>query len=191
MSRRAVFVLFASASLGAVSCGSQAPETSATFAAPSPANFDSVARTLDAHCGTLDCHGSPARNFRMYGYSGRRLDRGDVPGGAPTTPKESGADYCSAISLEPEILARVTAEGGARPERLTLIRKARGTEDHVGKVVFPEGSEGDLCLTDWIHGAAQPAHCNNSLNHFDRPPPARIPSGEVDLSVCNRALEDQ
>lgn len=190
MNRSAVFALVAG--LSGVACGSQAPVTSETFAAPSPANFDSVARTLDAHCGTMDCHGSPARNFRMYGYSGRRLDRLDVPGGAPTTPKESGADYCSAIALEPEILAQVTAEGGARPERLTLVRKARGSESHVGNVVFPEGSEGDLCILDWLRGAAQPAHCNNSLTaDFDRPPPVPVHVGDVDVSVCNRAVEDQ
>jgi len=164
-----------------------------TFAVPSTTNFEYVANTLDAHCGTLDCHGASGRNFRMYGYSGRRLDPKDVSGGLATTPREVGADYCSLTSLEPEILAAVVAEGGARPERLTFIRKARGAESHTGGTVFPAGSDGDKCLTLWLAGKGESASCDNSLSDFDRPPaPAPPVNGvAVDVSACNRPTEER
>jgi hypothetical protein len=167
------------------SCSSPYEGERASARLPSPENFDSVAVTLEAHCGSLDCHGQPGRNFRLYGYSGRRLDPKDVPGGLPTTPKESGVDYCSAAELEPELTAQVLAEHGARPERLTLVRKARGSERHVGGSVFPKDSLGDQCLVAWLSGGAQPFLCNNSLTDdpAHRPPPAK--QGAVDLSACN------
>ena len=167
-----------------VACGSVdgAPEQ---YAVPSSAHFDSVARTLDAHCGTLDCHGSTGRNLRLFGYSGMRLDPRGVSGIGATTALEAGADYCSVIALEPELLERVAAERGARPERLTLVRKARGSEAHVGKTVFPEGTPGDRCLTEWLAGqsGSLAATCDASLGDLRDPPPAT--SGTVDLSACN------
>jgi hypothetical protein len=128
------------------------------------AHFDVVAETLDFHCGSFDCHGGMGRNLRLYGVSGRRLAPGDVPCGAPTTAAEVEADYRSAAGLEPEVLAEVFASGGKSPERLTLVRKARGAEAHRGGKVFPAGSDGDLCLVSWVSGAPElVASCNNSL----------------------------
>lgn len=182
------FSSYAALALGAIlgaSCSSPYEGETTSVRLPSPANFDSVAVTLDAHCGSLDCHGQPGRNFRLYGYSGLRLDPKDVPGGLPTTPRESGVDYCSAAGLEPELTAQVVADRGARPERLTLIRKARGTEAHKGGTVFPKGSLGDQCLIAWLSGEAQPFLCNNSLTDdpAHRPlPPTK--TGDVDLSAC-------
>jgi hypothetical protein len=178
-------------------CSSPSEIETVTLPMPSPVDFDSVAVTLDSHCGSLDCHGKPGRNFRLYGYSGRRLDPKDVPGGLPTTPEESGVDYCSATGLEPELMGEVLAAHGARPERLTLIRKARGSEAHVGGTVFEKGSVGDQCLVAWVSGrlvsedgGAQTFLCNNSLpdDPANRPPSPRVP-GRVHLSACGASTE--
>jgi hypothetical protein len=138
---------------------------------PSAAGFEAVTTPLVFFCGSLDCHGAPGRNLRLYGMQGRRLDAKDVPCGMPTTPSEIDADYQSVVGLEPEVLSAVVRDHGAHPERLTLIRKARGTEKHTGGVVFAAGSDGDLCLTDWIAGnAAQAtADCGNAIPQNPRP----------------------
>ncbi|HEX7669307.1 MAG TPA: hypothetical protein VF395_06990 [Polyangiaceae bacterium] len=177
-------------------CSSPYEGETATLPVPGPAAFDSVAVTLDSHCGSLDCHGKPGRNFRLYGYSGRRLDPRDVPGGAATTPRESGVDYCSAIGLEPELLAQVLADHGARPERLSFIRKARGSEKHVGGTVFDAGSDGDSCLVAWVSGKladdgsgnSQTYLCSNSLptDPANKPPSPSV-AGLVNLSGCGSA----
>ncbi len=130
---------------------------------PSPADFSAVAETLDGHCGSLTCHGAAFRNLRLYGKNGRRLDPGDVPGGRATTDAEVEADYRSVIGLEPELARAVAESGGAQPERLTLVRKARGTEAHVGGAVFPKGSNGDLCIVSFVSDKTDVPSCNNSL----------------------------
>lgn len=172
-----------------ISCADDGAAPLSTYEVPSSLHFDAVARTLDAHCGTLDCHGQTGRNLRLFGYSGLRLDPGDVSGIGATTAREAGADYCSATALEPEILDRVVTEGGEHPERLTLIRKARGTERHLGETVFPEGSAGDLCLVTWLSGRSDElaAPCDASLSDLRDPPP---PTGDVvDLSGCAVGVE--
>jgi hypothetical protein len=129
---------------------------------PSPVGFDQLVKTFGYACGSLDCHGSPTRNFRLYSRPGLRLGPRDIPCGAPTTDDELLSDYRSLVGLEPELMAAVVASGGARPERLTLVRKARGAESHTGGSVFPEGGYGDLCLTSWISGQVDIAACNNA-----------------------------
>ena len=132
---------------------------------PSDTSFGSVVAPLAYFCGSLDCHGSASRNLKLYGRPGLRLDPMDVPCGSSTTDAEITADYRSVVGLEPEVLAAVVRDHGARPERLTLIRKARGAEKHTGGVVFAEGSNGDLCLVDWIRGESDQtvADCNNTI----------------------------
>ncbi len=143
-------------------CSSPYEGETLTVDAPSETNFAIVAPALDYSCGSLDCHGSLGRNFRLYGSQGLRLSATDVPCGNPTTPAEVLADYRSAVALEPEVMAEVVESGGAHPERLTLIRKARGTESHKGGIVFPVGSPGDQCLVTWLSGTA-PQGCTNVL----------------------------
>ena len=132
---------------------------------PSSAGFDSVAAPLVYFCGSLDCHGQTGRNLRLYGKPGLRLDPSDVPCGTPTSAAEVEADYRSVTGLEPELMGEVAREGGQHPERLTLIRKARGTEKHTGGEVFKEGTPGDQCLVFWISGVLDElvAACNNTI----------------------------
>jgi hypothetical protein len=144
-------------------CSSGYQGASSTIEVPTEAGFASVVAPLDYSCGSLDCHGQAGRNLRLYGRQGRRLDPSDVPCGAETTDAEISADYESVIGLEPELMAAVRRDGGRNPERLTLIRKARGTEKHTGGVVFARGSDGDQCLVNWLSGdvADATAACNN------------------------------
>lgn len=130
-----------------------------SFEVPPRENFDSVSLALGAHCGSLDCHGRVEQNMRLYAKFGLRLDDNDTPDGRDTSLDEHDANYQSVVALEPEILAAVWHAGGARAERLTLVRKARGTEAHKGKTVFAIGSAGDLCLLSWLSGVVDEPAC--------------------------------
>ena len=142
-----------------------APDDGARVAivAPALATFPPVATFLEQRCGTLDCHGQVGRNLRLYGFDGLRLSAADVPGGGPTTSDEMDADFRSLVALEPEILAAVMADGGARPERLTLVRKGRGTEHHKGGALVMPGDAQDLCLLGWLASAVDAVACADAL----------------------------
>jgi hypothetical protein len=142
-----------------------APDDGARVAivAPPASLFPPVGLFLEHRCGTLDCHGQPGRNLRLYGFEGLRLDPGDVPGGRATTADEIEADYQSVVGLEPEILSAVVQDGGVRPERLTLVRKARGSEHHKGGTLVVPGDVQDRCLTSWLASAVDGAACAAAL----------------------------
>jgi hypothetical protein len=141
------------------------PDASARIAipAPDPASFPPVSASLGHGCGTLDCHGQVGRNLRLVGFEGLRLDPADVPGGVPTTTAEIEANYDSVVGLEPEVMSAVVADGGARPERLSLVRKGRGTEHHKGGAVVMVGDAPDRCLTSWLAGALDADACTAAL----------------------------
>lgn len=135
-----------------------------TPAEPDRASFPPVEDLLVRRCGTLDCHGQVGRNLRLYGHEGLRL----APDASPnrtgvTTTEEYDASYRSVVALEPEILGEVVASGGAAPERLTLVRKARGTEHHKGGTLMNAGDPEDLCLTSWLAGKTDAATCQAAL----------------------------
>ena len=125
-------------------CSSPYKGESATLPVPSSVDFDAVAVTLDSHCGSLDCHGKPGRNFRLYGYSGRRLDPKDVPGGLPTTPEgdderaeesEVPGHGCSVEEPQAEVstLPALPGDGG-------LFAGSSGSELLQRKVCVPPSS---------------------------------------------------
>lgn len=142
-----------------------APDDGARVAivAPDRVAFPPVAAFLEHRCGTLDCHGQIGRNLRLYGYEGLRLDSADVPGGQPTTSDEMDADFASVVGLEPELLAAVVGDGGARPERLTLVRKGRGSEHHKGGALVMAGDAQDRCLLGWLANAVDTVACADAL----------------------------
>src|SRR3954454_294755 len=118
---------------------------------PDKESFAIVAQVLERHCGSLDCHGSSYRNLRVYGNEGLRLQSTDRPlTPACTTDAEIARDYDSLVGLEPEAMHAVVASRGMKPERLTFIRKARGTEDHKGGKLMKIGDDTDDCLTSWL-----------------------------------------
>lgn len=158
--RPGALALLAAAALAGPSLGcAQTEEAREELRLPDRATFPMVADVLDRRCATLDCHGAPARNLRLYGRSGLRLAAGDAPGSSSTTDAEYDASYESVVGLEPEVLSLVITEGGRAPERLTLIRKARGSESHKGNAVTTAGDDGDRCMTSWLSPALDEAAC--------------------------------
>jgi hypothetical protein len=132
---------------------------------PDRASFPPVSDLLDHRCGTLDCHGVTYRNLRIYGREGLRFatDARPSSGQISTTVEEYDATFASLVGLEPETMSLVISEGGAHPERLTLLRKARGTEDHKGLALWAEGDPQDQCVTSWLAGHTDPAICAQAL----------------------------
>ena len=161
-------VLVAGVVSAVIGCSETAPE--APLDLPSQSQFPLVLDGLERRCGTLDCHGTPGRNLRLYTGSGLRLSSEDIPGNGQTTPAEYDASYWSVYGLEPEIMNAVVADQGKDPERLALIRKARGTESHKPGVLVQVGDATDDCLTSWLAGEASETACKASAN-FTAPDP--------------------
>ncbi len=129
------------------------------LAAPPRTGFEPVADALLLSCGTLDCHGRPERNLRLFGNHAARRDGADDPGGTATTHDEYDACYWSVIGLEPETLDQVVRDHGADPERLSLIRKPRGNERHKGGTLMQPRDPLDTCLRSWLQGAPDAEVC--------------------------------
>lgn len=124
--------------------------------------FGPVSQVLVVRCGSLDCHGSRYRNYRLVGYGSGRLDAPDAsptPDGAETTDAEIAYNYGSTVGVEPETMREVAAAKGAGAERLTLVRKARGEEAHKGDRRIVPGDAADRCLLSWLSGATDTAAC--------------------------------
>jgi hypothetical protein len=153
------------AALLAVACSS--PDTEARVD-PDPfgartASFAAVAPMLVRRCGSIDCHGSTFRNFRLYGYGGARLAAGHRPDfPVSVEPAEVQANYDAVIGLEPEIIRDVVNAGGAGYERLTLVRKGRNAEDHTGGQRMAPGDDADVCLSSWLANATRVDLCNRA-----------------------------
>jgi hypothetical protein len=153
-------------SLATLAPACSSPPADARFVAtpPDTTSFPPVALMLIQACGTLDCHGTVGRNLRLYGNTGLRYSPTDVPTAlTPTTDDEIAQDYLSIVGLEPEIMSAVVASGGANPERLTFVRKARGEESHKGGVVITPPDARNICLTTWLAGQADPSACTAAL----------------------------
>jgi hypothetical protein len=162
---RVVASLLVATIAAALACAS--PHSDARFVenVPDTTTFPAVADMLIQACGTLDCHGTVARNLRLYGDTGLRYSPLDVPSTLyPTTPDERTQDYDSVVGLEPEIMSQVIASGGLDPERLTFVRKARGTESHKGGAVIAVGDARDVCITTWLEGHARVSACEAALS---------------------------
>ncbi len=134
------------------------------LALPDRPSFDSVAIFLNHRCGSLDCHGSIARNLKIYGNKGLRLDATHRPGdGNPTTTLEIEATYGAVVGLEPELLSAVVGDDGADPERLTFLRKPLSRENHKGGLIIEPGDVQDRCLRSWLRGKADAEDCGKTL----------------------------
>lgn len=126
-------------------------------------NFKPVANMLGHRCGSLDCHGSRYRNFRLYGYGGLRIDPADRPDFPQTTDAEADADFEAVVGLEPEIMREVVASKGALAGKLTLVRKGRGQEAHKGGQRIAPGDSADTCLLSWLAGGVDTDACNAAV----------------------------
>lgn len=154
--------LFAAALL-LIASGCALPDTTTTvlLACPDRASFAAVSPFLEAGCGTLYCHGAPARPLRLHGFSGLRLSAADLPGGNPTTVAEIDANYRAVCGLEPEIMNDVVAKQSP-PDELLLIQKARAETHHKGSAIVKAGDDGDTCLTSWLEGHADAGACQRA-----------------------------
>jgi hypothetical protein len=148
--------------LGETGCSTPA-DARVVVTPPDRASFPAVAELLVHRCGSLDCHGTRARNLRLFGREGLRWASTDLPYVTATTPDEVDEDYQSVVALEPEVMSSVIADHGAHPERLTLVRKARGTESHKGGALITPGDAQDACITSWLAGSADGASCKAAL----------------------------
>ncbi len=159
---RAVVVAVA---FSAIACVTATSDATVTETVPDRTSFPAVSDLLDHRCGTLDCHGVTYRNLRIYGREGLRFAATDRPTSKPstTTVAEYDATFASLVALEPETMSAVVADQGAAPERLTFVRKARGTEDHKGLAIWSEGGPEDLCVTTWLAGKIDAAACAKAL----------------------------
>jgi hypothetical protein len=137
--------------------------------APNEGIFPPVSDLLAYRCGSLDCHGSISRNFIVWSCYGLRLDQDAAPGcrqqgGTNTTVEEYNATYRSLVGLEPTVMSQVVASGGADPDLLTFVRKARGEEDHKGGKLWDAGAPEDLCVAQWLaNDGTTPATCKSAL----------------------------
>ena len=143
-----------------VACTLPSSTTTNAESVPDRASFPPVADLLERRCGTLDCHGSAYRNMRVYGSLGLRLAPSDRPlSKGQTTTAEYDAVFDSIVALEPELTSTVVQSGGASPERLTFVRKARGSEAHKGGSLMQAGDPEDTCITSWLAGHTDSATC--------------------------------
>lgn len=130
-----------------------------------PCSFLPVAGALEAHCGSLDCHGQVGRNLRVYGLTGLRIKDPNDPGSGitgvgTTTVKERDATFLSVISIQPEVLSQVFLDEGARPERWIVYSKGSGLEHHKGGSPMPKPTglcnespcAANICVRSWLMG---------------------------------------
>jgi hypothetical protein len=152
-------LLFLACAWSIASCSTPENDALIGLQTPDRKTFPLVADALQPSCGTLDCHGQRGRNLRLYGGRGMRLDPQNNSADEPTTDAEYQASFDSLTVLEPEALDAVVTSGGIDPERLSLIRKARGTETHKGGTQMRPGDALDRCVTLWLSGAIDMDAC--------------------------------
>jgi hypothetical protein len=132
------------------------------LALPDESTFLPVANLLSARCGSIDCHGTIARNLRVYGSTGLRWLPNDRPlYPVCNTPEEDLQTYDSVVGLEPEAMSAVAS--GGDPSLLTMVNKARGTEAHKGGQIWTTGDASDRCLTTWLQGKPSPNDCETAV----------------------------
>jgi hypothetical protein len=157
-----VVVAFGGCVAALVGCGVSDGPGRVSAEGPDRATFATPGALLVDRCGSLDCHGSTVRNYRLFGVGGARLDPAHRPDAPATTAGELAADYDATVSLEPEIVQRV-ARGEVPALELTLVRKATAREAHTGGARLAIGGDGDRCLAGWLSRRADDEACRRAL----------------------------
>ncbi len=143
-----------------------APDTKARVDAfgPDRTQFQLVHPVLQLRCGTLECHGTPYRNMRLYGWGGQRLGGNDVyiDGGFVAAP-DAAADAAAtgatsspsptpdalpetksgavAYGTDAEINASYDSVVGLEPEIMRDVVNAKGKDS--GRLTFVRKGRGD------------------------------------------------
>ena len=149
-------------------------------AGPYSAAFKAVSPMLVRRCGSIDCHGSTYRNFRLYGFGGTRLKAGPPDDPPLVLDEEAKSNYDAVIGIEPELTSLVVKEGGKGYEQLTLVRKGRGAEAHKGGPRLVAGDRADECLRKWLAGRIQLGDSDCSLEG------CVSTNGEIKSEACGR-----
>jgi hypothetical protein len=177
-----VLGLVACAGMAAVAfCACSGPKDGELFVGtfPNATTFKPVSAPLEARCGTLDCHGSFARNMRIFGKDGIRASEDTVSGIQDTTDEEVQLNYESVVSIEPEKLSGIVSHAGQNFDKWIVITKGSGAEHHKGGSRFAKGDDTYRCLLSWVTGAVDMNACAQSVATFMRPgamPPGTDPS---------------
>lgn len=156
----AIAAALSGAALATQGCAETVPEQ--TTHLPDRAEFPLVLDALERKCATLDCHGTPGRNLRLYTGSGLRLDPKNIPGVGQTTEEEYTASYWSVYGLEPDVMSAVIGDKGADPMRLLLLQKARGQDHHKPGALIEEDDDTDRCIRSWLAGKTNETDCKNA-----------------------------
>jgi hypothetical protein len=121
-----------------------------TRAQPTSFRENGVSKVFEVRCASLDCHGSIARNLRLYSSVGLRLDNdaGNVPGAGDTTLDEVNDNYYSITLLEPELMNNVI--NGGDPDGLLLLKKPLGIENHKGGAQLRREDDAYTCIRSWL-----------------------------------------
>ena len=150
---------------------SNATVTLADLPSETTTEWAPVADYLGHRCGSLDCHGDVQRNFIIWSCDGLRLSPTAISGcdmGENTTAAEYEATYRSLVGLEPETMSEVIGGGGADPDLLTFVRKARGEEAHKGgqliDLTTQVGVIQDDCITSWLRGTTNATDCADAID---------------------------
>lgn len=143
------------------------PDTKARVDATGPdrAQFQLVHPVLQLRCGTLECHGTPYRNMRLYGWGGQRLGGNDVyvdagfvkaadastdastqtgPTASPSpTPDSLPETKTGAVAYgtDAEINASYDSVVGLEPEIMRDVVNAKGKDS--GRLTFVRKGRGD------------------------------------------------
>jgi hypothetical protein len=110
-----------------------------------------VSTVFEKRCGSLDCHGTNARNLRIYSSGGLRVpnEAGITPGGGTTTLEEVNQNYESIMDLEPEQMNEVL-NNNADPETLLILKKPLTLEHHKGGPAITRGDDAFTCIESWL-----------------------------------------
>lgn len=120
--------------------------------------FALVSNVLERRCGSLDCHGDPARNLRVYGRTGLRAAGQDRPGARATTAREIDETWRSLVLVDPEGLEAAREDASAALSWLPLA-KGSGRMKHEGGVALGTDSDAEACLVSWARGALDTGAC--------------------------------
>ena len=103
-----VALAIAATAIAVASCSSVSNQRIGIEAPPfSEATFSPLNSFLVERCGSLDCHGQPGRNFRIWGCDGMRLDAGQA---VTCVPNDAGGGLTTRLRAPVD----VPLDGGAR-----------------------------------------------------------------------------
>ena len=116
---------------------------------------DGVGLVFEKRCGSLDCHGSSARNMRIYSSDGLRLanEAGIATGTSDTTADERLANYQSILGVEPR--ATTSVLNGGDPYTMLVVKKPLLIESHKGGQVIRRGDDAETCIVSWLTAEAE------------------------------------